>query len=275
MVPPCGMNSTWMTPWKSKKTVIIVLCCPLCRCAFWGGWSWGKTHAEDCLFVSGSKVAIQVSSVVMTLARNYPGSALIRAKFSSQILFLKAFCSGVNMWGTILAHQCLSLRSFFTMVHTVPLERPEAVASPRMLRLLSAPINPWITWVFNLVLLVRGWLLFGLSLVVSSLEWNLFHQTRTCVLDITSFWNTCLRCVQHSKGLYPALHKNFRFTLCSCRCSGLVTLAKRSSKMPKNTAMATHLCIPEVCCRLGVARPISLTSKVTSFECEIDRITHK
>ncbi len=256
MVPPWGMNSTWITPWKSKKTVIIVLRWPLCQQAFWGGCSCGSTHADDCLFVSGSKVAIHVSSVVMTLAKNRPGSALISVRFSSQILFLKAICSGVNMWGTILAQRRRNFMSFFTMFQTVPLDSPEAFARPWMLCRLLAPINPWITWVLGLVLWVWGRLDLGLSLVVSSPEWNLFHHTHTCVFDMTSPWNTCLRHLQHSLALNPALQRNFRLTLCSCRCSGLVTLASKSKRKPRKTAMFTHMQVPQETVAIGHSRDL-------------------
>ncbi len=150
------MNSTWMIPWKSKKTVIIVFLCPLCLLALCGAPSSGKTQAADCLFVSGSKVAIQVSSVVITLAKNSPGSTLMSARLSSQSFFRNAFCSSVSMWGTMRAQRHLSFRSFFRRFHTVPLESPLVAESPLTLRLLSAVISLWIFWALFLVLWLWG-----------------------------------------------------------------------------------------------------------------------
>ncbi len=127
---------------KVKKTVIMVFLCPLCRQAFQGTPSSGRIQAADCLFVSGSKVAIQVSSVVITLAKNSPGLILIGARLSSHSCLWKAFCSSVSMWGTMQAQRCQSLRSFFTMFQTVPLDKPLAAESHLTLLLLSALMSP-------------------------------------------------------------------------------------------------------------------------------------
>ncbi len=93
----------------------------------------------------------------------------------------------------------------------------------------------------GLVLLLRGCLDFGLSLVASSPVLNCFHQTHTWVCDMTVSWKTCFKCLQHSMGLKPDLHKNFRFTLCSCLLSGLLTLARKSRRKQNDTPIFTHL----------------------------------
>ena len=219
----------------------MVFLCPLWRRALRGAPSSGRIQAADCLFVSGSKVAIHVSSVVITLAKNSPGSILMSARLSSHSCFRKAFCSSVSMWGTMRAQRQRSLRSFFTMFQTVPLDNPLAAESPLTLLLLLALISPWMICALGLVLLLRGHPDFGLSLVASSPALNRFHQTHTWVCDMTASWKTCFKHLQHSMGLKPDLHKNLRFTLCSCFLSGLLTLARKSRRKQNDTPIFTHL----------------------------------